>query len=39
MYIKYSFRRDFKMNEFHIEPFKSPKILGDVFEALIGAIF
>jgi len=27
------------MNEFEIEPFKAPKILGDVFEALIGAIF
>lgn len=27
------------MNEFEIEPFKSPKILGDVFESIIGAIF
>jgi len=27
------------MNEFEIEPFKTPKIFGDVFEAIIGAIF
>jgi dsRNA-specific ribonuclease len=27
------------MNEFEIEPFRTPKILGDVFEAIIGAIF
>ena len=39
MFIKYSFKRDFKMNQFIIEPYKSPKILGDVFEAIIGAIF
>ena len=39
MFIKYSFKRDFRMNQFLIEPYKSPKILGDVFEAIIGAIF
>ena len=27
------------MNEFELEPYKAPKILGDVMEALIGAIF
>jgi len=27
------------MNEFEVEPYKAPKILGDVFESLIGAIF
>lgn len=27
------------MNVMDIEPFKAPKILGDVFEAIIGAIF
>lgn len=37
-YIKY-FNPQFKMNEFEIEPFRTPKILGDVFEAIIGAIF
>lgn len=39
MFINYSFNRRFKMNEQEIEPFKAPKILGDVFEAIIGAIF
>lgn len=39
MFIKYSFRKNFKMNQMEIEPFKSPKILGDVLEAIIGAIF
>lgn len=37
-YIKY-FNKQFKMNEFEVEPFRTPKILGDVFEAIIGAIF
>jgi dsRNA-specific ribonuclease len=27
------------MNVMDLEPFKAPKILGDVFEAIIGAIF
>jgi dsRNA-specific ribonuclease len=27
------------MNALDLEPFKAPKILGDVFEAIIGAIF
>ena len=27
------------MNEMLIEPYKVPKVLGDVFEAIIGAIF
>ena len=39
MFVKHSFNKEFKMNEFEIEPYKAPKILGDVFEAIIGAIF
>jgi len=39
MYVRWSFNKKFKMNEFDIEPFKAPKILGDVFEAIVGAIF
>ena len=38
-FIKYSFKKDFKMNSFEFEPYKAPKILGDVFEAIIGALF
>ena len=39
MYINYSFKKNFKMNQMEYEPYKAPKILGDVFEAIIGAIF
>lgn len=39
MFIKYSFKKNFKMNSNEFEPYKPPKILGDVFEAIIGAIF
>lgn len=38
-YIKVSFRKDFQMNGRDIEIFEPPKILGDVFEALIGAVY
>jgi dsRNA-specific ribonuclease len=38
-YIKISFRKDFMMNGKDIEIFEPPKILGDVFEALMGAVF
>ena len=38
-YIRYSFKKDFKMNNREIEIFEPCKIMGDVFEALIGAIF
>jgi len=27
------------MNNRRVEPFSSPKVLGDVFEAIIGALF
>jgi hypothetical protein len=35
----YSFRRNFLINGREIELFGPPKILGDVFESLMGAIF
>ncbi len=38
-FIQYSFRRNFRMNGREIELFEPPKILGDVFESLMGAIF
>ena len=38
-YILYSFKKNFKMNNREIEIFEPCKIMGDVFEALIGAIF
>lgn len=39
-YLMYSFvETNFDMNQREIEPFEPPKILGDVFEAVIGAIF
>ena len=38
-YIIYSFKKDFKMNNRNIELFEPDKILGDVFESLMGAIF
>eukprot|EP00351_Strombidinopsis_sp_SopsisLIS2011_P006301 CAMPEP_0116885480 /NCGR_PEP_ID=MMETSP0463-20121206/18837_1 /TAXON_ID=181622 /ORGANISM="Strombidinopsis sp, Strain SopsisLIS2011" /LENGTH=136 /DNA_ID=CAMNT_0004543957 /DNA_START=350 /DNA_END=760 /DNA_ORIENTATION=+ len=39
-YLMYSFvETNFDMNLRELEPFEPPKILGDVFEAVIGAIF
>lgn len=38
-YLRYSFRSNFKLNQREIEPFECPKILGDIFESIIGAIF
>jgi dsRNA-specific ribonuclease len=38
-YLKYSFRPNFTLNQREIEPFECPKILGDIFESVIGAIF
>ena len=37
--MKYSFRANFKLNQREVEPFECPKILGDIFESVIGAIF
>ena len=38
-FITYSFRKDFKINNRDLDLYEPSKILGDVFEALIGAIF
>lgn len=38
-YLNFSFRSDFKLNQREIEPFEAPKILGDVFESVMGAVF
>lgn len=38
-YILYSFNKNFALNQRDIELFEPSKILGDVFEALIGAVF
>ena len=39
-YLKYSFvQTNFDLNENEIEPFEAPKILGDIFESVMGAIF
>mmetsp|Transcript_6248 Transcript_6248/g.10616 ORF Transcript_6248/g.10616 Transcript_6248/m.10616 type:complete len:209 (-) Transcript_6248:84-710(-) len=38
-FLKFTFAKDFKMHSNEIELYRAPKILGDVFEAIIGAIF
>ena len=38
-YLTYSFRSNFKLNQRDLEPFECPKLLGDLFESVIGAIF
>lgn len=39
-YLNYSFTyKNFPMNQRRIEPFETPKILGDIFESLIGAVY
>ncbi len=38
-YVQYSFRRNFLINGRENEIFEAPKILGDVFESLMGAVF
>ena len=39
-FLNFSFiNSDFAMDESEIEPFEAPKILGDVFESVMGAIF
>ena len=39
-YLKYSFvQTNFDLNQHQLEPFEAPKILGDVFESVMGAIF
>jgi dsRNA-specific ribonuclease len=38
-YILYSFKKNFSLNQRDIELFEPTKILGDVLEALIGAVY
>ena len=38
-YILFSFKKNFALNQRDIELFEPSKILGDVFEALVGAVF
>ncbi len=38
-FILYSFKKNFSLNNRDVELFEPPKILGDVFEAIIGAVF
>ena len=38
-YIMFSFRKNFKINGRDLELYEPSKILGDVFESLMGAIF
>ena len=38
-YLRYSFRPNFKLNQREEELFECPKVLGDVFESVIAAIF
>ena len=38
-YLQFSFKKNFLINGKEIEIYEPPKILGDIFEALIGAIF
>lgn len=39
-YLMYSFTdKNFPMNARKLEPFESPKILGDIFESVMGAVF
>ena len=38
-YILFSYSKNFRLNQRDIELFEPSKILGDVFEALIGAVF
>jgi dsRNA-specific ribonuclease len=38
-YLQFSHKQDFDLNQRDIEPFEPPKILGDIFESVIGAVF
>ena len=38
-YIQYSFKKNFMLNGREIELYEPPKILGDVFEAIMGGVF
>lgn len=39
-YLLYSFTdKNFPMNQRKLEPFETPKVLGDLFESVIGAVY
>lgn len=38
-YLQFSHKQNFDLNQREIEPFEAPKILGDVFESVMGAVF
>lgn len=38
-FLRFSFKQNFPMHKKHVELFESPKMLGDVFESLMGAVF
>ena len=39
MFVRHCFQKNFCMNQAELSPYKAPKILGDVFESIIGAVF
>jgi len=38
-YLQFSHKKNFDLNQREIEPFEAPKILGDVFESVLGAVY
>lgn len=38
-YLEFSHTNNFKLNQLQLEPFEAPKILGDIFESVLGAVF
>ncbi len=38
-YLQFSYKPIFDLDQHEIEPFEAPKILGDLFESVIGAVF
>jgi dsRNA-specific ribonuclease len=38
-YVLHCFKKNFSLNQRDIEIFEPSKVLGDVFEALVGAVF
>jgi dsRNA-specific ribonuclease len=38
-YLQFSHKKNFDLNQREIEPFEAPKILGDIFESVLGAVY
>lgn len=38
-FIQFSHKQIFDLNQREIEPFEAPKILGDIFESVLGAVY